>query len=433
MMPHFHFFPVLFRIDEGDQLPKSTFEGPSTSTMGMNKAFLSGWRGEGLCRFLFSARQKEWRGMNRFKRAYHYRFVPTEEQKTMLARTFGCCRYLYNWALNLKSITYRETGKSPSFATLCAMLPALKTQSETAWLASVSAVPLQQSLRHLERAFVNFFAGRASYPTFKTKHGSQSATYTAAAFTWREGQITLAKTAAPLAIRWSRPLPAGATPSTVTISRDRAGRYFVSILVEEEITPLPISQEMIGIDLGLTSMVITSQGEKVDNPKYFVREEKKLARAQKRHAKKQKGSRNRERARRRVAMIHARIADRRRDYQHKLSTKLIRENQVICVESLAVKNMMHHPTLAKAIADVGWGEFLRQLEYKAEWYGRTLVKIDRWFPSSKTCAVCGDVLDSLDLDAREWTCSQCGTHHDRDLNAARVRRFGIYQISSRGR
>ncbi len=377
MMPHFHFFPVLFRIDEGDQLPKSTFEGPSTSTMGMNKAFLSGWRGEGLCRFLFSARQKEWRGMNRFKRAYHYRFVPTEEQKTMLARTFGCCRYLYNWALNLKSITYRETGKSPSFATLCAMLPALKTQSETAWLASVSAVPL--------------------------------------------------------AIRWSRPLPAGATPSTVTISRDRAGRYFVSILVEEEITPLPISQEMIGIDLGLTSMVITSQGEKVDNPKYFVREEKKLARAQKRHAKKQKGSRNRERARRRVAMIHARIADRRRDYQHKLSTKLIRENQVICVESLAVKNMMHHPTLAKVIADVGWGEFLRQLEYKAEWYGRTLVKIDRWFPSSKTCAVCGDVLDSLDLDAREWTCSQCGTHHDRDLNAARVRRFGIYQISSRGR
>ena len=165
-------------------------------------------------------------------------------------------------------------------------------------------------------------------------------------------------------------------------------------------------------------MVITSQGEKVDNPKYFARDAKKLARAQKRHAKKQKGSRNREKARRKVAKIHARIRDRRRDYQHKLSTRLIRENQVICVESLAVKHMMQHPTLAKAIADVGWGEFLRQLEYKAEWYGRTLVKIDRWYPSSKTCSVCGHVLESLDLDAREWTCPQCGTYHDRDLNAA---------------
>jgi putative transposase len=356
--------------------------------------------------------------MSRIKRAYQYRFFPTDEQKSMLARTFGCCRYVYNWALNLKSTTYQETGKSPGFAALCAMLPVLKTQPETAWLSEVSSVPLQQCLRHLDRAFVNFFEGRAKYPAFKKKHGSQSATYTAAAFTWKDGQLTLAKTDAPLDIRWSRPLPAGATPSTVTISRDRAGRYFVSILVEEEITPLPVLPQRIGIDLGLTSMVITSQGEKVDNPKYFARDAKKLARAQKRHAKKQKGSRNREKARRKVAKIHARIRDRRRDYQHKLSTRLILENQVICVESLAVKYMMQHPTLAKAIADVGWGEFLRQLEYKAEWYGRTLVKIDRWYPSSKTCSVCGHVLDSLDLDAREWTCPQCGTYHDRDLNAA---------------
>src|SRR5712692_10045823 len=387
--------------------------------MGMKKAFLSGWRREGLCRFLFAACEKEWERMSKIKRAYHYRFVPTDEQKTMLARTFGCCRYIYNWALNLKSASYRETGKSPGFAALCAMLPALKTQPETAWLAEVSSVPLQQSLRHLDRAFVNFFAGRASYPAFKKKHGPQSVTYTAAAFTWKDGQLPLAKTDGPLAIRWSRPLPDGATPSTVTISRDAVGRYFVYLLLEEEITPLPVSPERIGIDLGLTALVSTSGGEKVDNPKYLAQEEKKLARAQKRHAKKRKGSRNREKARRRVARIHARIRDKRRDYQHQLSTRLIRENQVICVESLAVKNMLQHPTLVKAIADVGWGEFLRQLEYKAQWYGRTLIKIDRWYPSSKTCSVCGEVLASLELDVREWICRQCGTHHDRDLNAAR--------------
>jgi len=270
----------------------------------------------------------------------------------------------------------------------------------------------------LDRAFVNFFEGRALYPTFKQKHGEQAASYTAAAFTWKDEALTLAKMQAPLDIRFSRPLPEGAKPSSVTITKDCAGRYFVSILVEEEIKQLPASQERIGIDLGLTSMVISSQGEKVGNPRFMARDEQKLARAQRRHAKKQKGSRNREKARRRVAKIHARIRDKRRDYQHKLSLHLIRENQVICIESLAVKNMMQHPTLAKAIADVRWGEFVRQLEYKAAWYGRTLIHIDQWYPSSKTCSICAHVLESLDLDVREWTCPNCGTHHDRDINAA---------------
>jgi putative transposase len=165
-------------------------------------------------------------------------------------------------------------------------------------------------------------------------------------------------------------------------------------------------------------MVVTSGGQTFDNPRYFARDEKKLAKAHKRHARKNKGSKNREKARRKVAKIHARIADRRRDYQHKLSTKLIRENQTICCESLSVKTMMQHPRLSKAIADVGWGEFVRQLEYKAAWYGRTVIKIDRWYPSSKTCSVCAQVLDSLDLECREWTCPACSTHHDRDINAA---------------
>jgi IS605 OrfB family transposase len=175
----------------------------------------------------------------------------------------------------------------------------------------------------------------------------------------------------------------------------------------------------VGLDLGLKSMVVTSDGQTYGNPKFFAKDEKKLAKAQRRHAKKRKGSKNRDKARRKVARIHARIADRRRDYQHRLSTHIIRENQIVCVESLQVKNMVKNPRLAKAISDVGWGEFVRQLEYKARWYGRVLVKIDKFYPSSKRCFECGHVLDSLPLDIRTWTCPACGIVHDRDINAAK--------------
>jgi putative transposase len=214
-------------------------------------------------------------------------------------------------------------------------------------------------------------------------------------------------------------LPEGCKPSSVTVSKDTADRYFVSILVEEEINPLDVTPKMIGLDLGLKSMVITSDGHMHGNPKFFAKEEKKLARAQRTLSKKKKGSKNRAKARKKVAKIHARIADRRRDYQHKLSTQVIRENQTICVESLHVKNMVHNHCLAQAISDVGWGEFVRQLEYKARWYGRTLVKIDKFYPSSKRCRDCGHILDSLSLDIRHWVCPECGVAHDRDINAAR--------------
>jgi putative transposase len=339
----------------------------------------------------------------------------------MLARTFGCARWIYNWALALKSRAYREEGRRLSYDDLSACLPVLKQQAETVWLAQVSSVPLQQSLRHLDRAFVNFFEGRANYPRFKSKkQDSQAATYTSSAFSWKDGSLTLAKMDAALDIRWSRPLPEGVMPSTVIVRRDSVGRYFVSLLVEEEIEPLPPSPEQIGVDLGLTSLVITSKGDKVGNPRFFTTDEKKLARAQQRLARKQRGSKNREKARRKVAKIHARVASRRRDYQHKLSTRLIRENQVICVESLSVKNMLQNHCLAKAIADVGWGEFVRQLEYKAQWYGRRLIKIDRWYPSSKMCSCCRSVLQDLDLEVRAWRCPNCGTLHDRDVNAAKA-------------
>ncbi len=201
--------------------------------------------------------------------------------------------------------------------------------------------------------------------------------------------------------------------------KDCANRYFVSIQVEEEIKPLPVTNSQIGLDLGLKSMVILSTGEAIGNPRYYVRDEKRLAKVQRWHARKKKGSKNREKARRRVARVHARIHDRRRDYQHKLSTRIVRENQVICVESLAVKNMVKNHCLAKSISDVGWGEFVRQLEYKSRWYGRALVKIDRWYPSSKTCHECKHVVEDLPLDVREWVCPECGTWHDRDINAAK--------------
>ena len=353
------------------------------------------------------------------KKAYKYRFYPTDEQKQLLARTFGCCRYVYNWALRERTDAYYKRGERLYYEETAQRLVLLKKQEETSWLDEVSSVPLQQALRNLDRAFRHFFEGRAHYPTFKKKRHPQSATYASNAFSWDGKSLTLAKMDEPLAIVWHRPLTEGCQPSSVTITKDEAERYFVSILVEEDIKALEVTPKMVGLDLGLKSMVITSDGQTHGNPKFAARDEKKLAKAQRRLAKKKKGSKNRAKARLKVARLHKKIADRRRDYQHKLSTKIIRENQVVCIESLQVKNMVKNHSLAKAISDVGWSEFVRQLEYKAEWYGRTLVKIDKWYPSSKRCFDCGHILDSLTLDVRAWTCPECGVHHDRDINAAK--------------
>lgn len=353
------------------------------------------------------------------KRAYKYRFYPTDEQKQILARTFGCVRFVSNWALRQKTDAFYHEQQRLYYKDLSEALTLLKQQADYSWLSQVSSVPLQQALRHLDKAFLNFFEGRARYPTFKKKRNRQSATYTSNAFKWVGTSLTLAKMTDPLDIRWSRPLPDGAIPGSITITRDCADRYFVSLLVEEDIKQLATVEQSVGADLGLKEFVILSTGEMVGNPRFFHKDEKKLARAQRRHARKQKGSKNRARARKKVARIHARIADRRRGFLHQLSTRLIRENQTICVETLAVKNMVKNHCLAKALSDVGWSEFVSQLEYKAAWYGRNLVKIDKWYPSSKRCFDCGHLLDSLTLDVRVWTCPECGVVHDRDINAAK--------------
>lgn len=354
------------------------------------------------------------------KRAFKYRFHPTGEQAAELSRTFGCVRKVYNLALEARTVAWFQRQERVNYNATSAMLTEWKKTEELVFLADVSSVPLQQTLRHLQGAFSNFFEGRAKYPRFKSKKKTRcSAEYTRSAFKYRDGMLTLAKMKDPLAIVWSRPLPAGMEPSTVTVSQDSAGRWFVSLLCEDPtVKPLPATGTAVGIDAGITSLVTLSTGEKVTNPRHERRDRARLAKAQRVLARKEKGSRNRDKARRKVAKVHARIADRRRDFLHQMTTRLVRENQTIVIEDLTVRNMVKNKSLARAISDAAWTDIRSMLEYKCAWYGRNLVTIDRWFPSSKLCSACGTIRDSLPLNVRTWTCS-CGAVHDRDVNAAR--------------
>ena len=350
------------------------------------------------------------------KRAYKFRFYPDQQQAKLLAQTFGCVRFVYNSILRYRTDAYDQTQEKIGYTAANARLTAIKKLPEFAFLNDVSSVPLQQCLRNQQTAFKNFFAGRAKYPTFKSKKHRQSAEFTYRAFTFKNGELKLAKCNKPLNIQWSRQLPSD--PTTITVSRDHAGRYFVSCLCEFEPTLLPVTDKKVGIDVGIKDLFVTSDGFKSSNPRHTTKYAAKLAKYQRRLAKKKLGSKNRLKAKRKVARVHAKITDCRLDNLHQLSRKLINENQVVCAENLAVKNLIKNPKLAKHIADASWGEFTRQLEYKADWAGRTYVEIDRFFPSSKRCACCGFVKDSLPLDVREWECTECGAAHDRDVNAA---------------
>ncbi|MGC0343165.1 RNA-guided endonuclease InsQ/TnpB family protein [Streptomyces sp. SLBN-8D4] len=353
------------------------------------------------------------------KRAFRYRFYPTVEQAAELSRTFGCVRLVYNKALEERTRAWYREQRRISYVQSSAALTEWKKTEELAFLTEVSSVPLQQALRHLQTAFAHFFAKRAQYPRYKSRKKSRaSAEYTRSAFTWRDGQLTLAKMADPLDIRWSRPLPEGAEPTTVSVSRDAAGRWFVSLLVEDTIAPAPATDAAVGIDAGIASLVTLSTGEKIANPRHERQDRARLARAQRELSRKAKGSANREKARRRVAKVHARIADRRRDFLHKLTSRIVHENQVVVIEDLTVRNLVKNGTLARAISDAAWTDLRSMLEYKCAWYGRELVVIDRYFPSSKLCGSCGTVRGKLPLNVREWTCA-CGAVHDRDVNAAR--------------
>jgi putative transposase len=352
------------------------------------------------------------------KRAFKYRFRPTDAQAAELSRTFGCVRKVYNMALQARTQAWTLRQERVNYNATSAMLTEWKKTEELAYLSEVSSVPLQQTLRHLQGAFANFWQKRAKYPTFKSRKKSRrSAEYTSSAFRFRDGLLTLAKMTDPLDIVWSRPLPQGQAPSTVTVSQDSAGRWFVSMLCEDRPTmPAPVNAA-VGIDAGITSLVTLSTGEKVTNPRFERADRVRLARAQRELSRKTKGSNNRNKARVKAAKVHARIADRRRDFLHKLTTRLVRENQTVVIEDLTVRNMLQNRKLSRAISDASWTEMRTMLEYKTQWYGRNLVVIDRWFPSSKLCSNCGTLRNKMPLNVREWTCG-CGTTHDRDVNAA---------------
>ncbi|MFJ9250672.1 RNA-guided endonuclease InsQ/TnpB family protein [Streptomyces sp. NPDC101776] len=354
------------------------------------------------------------------KRAFKYRFCPTDAQAAELSRTFGCVRKVYNMALDARTQAWTRQERV-NYNQTSALLTAWKKTEELAYLNEVSSVPLQQALRHLQVAFTHFFGKRAKYPRFKSRKKSRrSAEYTTSGFRFREGGLTLARMAGPLDIVWSRPLPEGVTPSTVTVSQDAAGRWFVSMLCDDAVTPAPATTNAVGIDLGITSLATLSTGEKITNPKHERTDRARLARAQRELSRKARGDgANRAGARRRVARVHARIADRRRDFLHKLTTRLVRENQTVVIEDLTVRTMVKNHKLARAISDAAWSDLRTMLEYKTAWYERELVVVDRWFPSSKLCSACGTIRGKLPLNVREWTCAPCGAVHDRDVNAAK--------------
>ncbi|MFF4146633.1 RNA-guided endonuclease InsQ/TnpB family protein [Streptomyces sp. NPDC001698] len=356
---------------------------------------------------------------------YSFRLYPSTGQRTALARAFGCARVVYNDALRARE-TAREQGLAfPKTGDLSKrLITEAKNTPERAWLGEVSAVVLQQSLRDLDTAYKNFFDGlkgkrpKVGAPRYKSKRDTRQAVRFTANARWSitAGQKLRLPKIGDVRVRWSRMLPS--TPSTVTVVKDSAGRYFASFVVESGPSEvLPTTAPELGIDLGLGHFAVLSDGTKVDSPRFLRRAEKRLKKAQRALSRKEKGSRNRDKARLKVARAHARVADARREFHHQLSTKLIRENQAVAVEDLSVKGLAR-TRLAKSIHDAGWSAFVSMLEYKAVRYGRTFVRIGRFEPTSQVCSVCGVKDGPKPLHVRIWTCGACGAVLDRDVNAA---------------
>ena len=354
--------------------------------------------------------------------AYKCRAYPAPEQASVLTRTFGCVRVVWNRTLAWRHARYYGEQVKTNFTQANAYLTAMKATEDLAWLNEVPSVPLQQAIRHQQVAYTNFFANRARYPRFKSRTGRQSAEYTRSGFRYHDGRLFLAKMGTPLAFVWSWPGidPASIDPSTVTVSRDPCGRWYISFAVEvADPEQLPATGAVAGVDLGIKDFGVTSGGEKIANPRKLARRAQALARYQRRLARCRRGSANRAKARAKVARAHRKVRASRTDFLHRTSARLVRDHDVIVIEDLAVQNMIRNRSLAKAISDCGWGTFRQMLAYKAARAGRHLIVTGRWYPSSKTCSACGHLLAELALNTRHWTCPSCGTRHDRDINAAK--------------
>jgi putative transposase len=354
--------------------------------------------------------------------AYRCRAYPAPEQAAVLNRTFGCVRLVWNKTLAERHRAYHAEGTTTSYKQTDAALTAWKRTEDLAFLSEVSCVPLQQTLRHQHTAFQNFFAGRVRYPRFKSRNGRQSAHYTRSAFRMKAGELWLAKTNAPLQFAWSWDDIDVATlnPTMVIVAREPDGRWYVTFAVDTaDPEPAEPAGREVGVDLGVKDFAVTSDGQRVANPRHLERKARNLARYQRQMARKQRGSNNRRKAKKKAARAHRKVRNARQDFLHRTSTRLVRDHDLIAVEDLAVNNMIRNRRLARVISDASWGEFRRQLEYKAERAGRTLVVVDRWYPSTKTCSECGHLLAELKLSARHWMCPACRTRHDRDINAAK--------------
>ncbi len=350
------------------------------------------------------------------KQRWTFRCYPTLEQENMLAQTFGCTRFVYNHFLHERTAAFAK-GERMNYPQSSAALTMLKKDPEYLWLNDVSCVPLQQALRNLQTAYKNFFDKHSGCPSFKKKDGKQSAEYTRSAFKFEIGnQRLLIAKMCRIKVKWSKHVLI--SPSTITIIRKSSGRYFVSLVVDVTPAPLPETGESIGIDFGISRLATFSNGERVANPKYLNKYQRRMKRQQQSLSRKTKGSNRYKRQRQRVARIHEKISNSRQDVAKKLAWNLVTRFDTICVEDLNLRGMLKNHKLARSLSDAGIGNCISTIQAKAAMHGKTVVKIDRWFPSSKMCSVCGTVQNEMSLSIRNWTCD-CGATHDRDENAAR--------------
>lgn len=367
-------------------------------------------------------------------KAFEYRIYPTPEQEVLLSKHFGSCRWLYNYGLEKKMLHYTQTGKTLSRYAIQAELPSLKKAEETKWLSEINSQSLQATLIHLDSAYQKFFREKKGFPQFKSRRNKQSFEIPQHVFINKDS-VELPKFKEPIKVLFHRPIIG--TLKTCWIKRSKTGKYFISMLTDDgmgvPIKPVPDIHNAIGIDVGVKTFVVTSDGQKFDNPRHLTNSLKLLKRVNRAFSRKlvtgQSLSKNAEKSKLVLALIHEKVTNQRKDFLHKLSTKLIRENQTICVEDLNVAGMMKNIKLSRHIQDLGLGMFFSFLKYKSDWYGKNVLECGRFEPSSKLCGVCGNINHKLTLSDRIWTCEKCGTTHDRDENASKnIKNFAFVGI-----